>query len=557
MGSVYRETYTKPLPDGAEILRRKGKRIAKWKDARGKMRTEAVTEGKDGSDRIAVRAKTYTAKYRDGRGIVQKVATGCRDKEAAQRVLSDLERRAELVKAKVITAEEDAVADHQDVPLDEHLDAYIDDQYAKGVSTRRVKDTRSQLKRVAQDCRLQTLGDLSGPSLSRWLAARKAEGMAAATRNEYRGAFLGFGNWCIRNQRLVTNPFDDVPRANMKSDRRRTRRALTEDELSKLLDAAQRRPLLNAMTVRRGKNKGKPVGKLRESTRLKLQRLGRERSLLYKTYLLTGLRKSELASLTVGQLELDGPVAYAILNAADEKNGSGSEIPLRKDLVGDLRQWLADKLETLQEEARRLGESIPVRLPLDTPVFYVPTGLIRILDRDLEFAGIPKVDERGRTIDVHALRHTFGTYLSKGGVAPRTAQAAMRHSSINLTMNVYTDPKLLDTHGATEALPEMPLGNGLEDDVIDASATGTDDLPLRSLGPVLGLATDKLGAEESLPDNTSVDTPLSKSDDMQDATPYAVKRKEPLSSADNDSPKWAMTDLNRRHPRCKRGALAN
>ena len=70
-------------------------------------------------------------------------------------------------------------------------------------------------------------------------------------------------------------------------------------------------------------------------------------------------------------------------------------------------------------------------------------------------AGIDKADERGRTIDVHALRHTFGTLLSKGGVAPRTAQAAMRHSSIDLTMNVYTDPKLLDVQGALDSLPSL------------------------------------------------------------------------------------------------------
>ena len=60
--------------------------------------------------------------------------------------------------------------------------------------------------------------------------------------------------------------------------------------------------------------------------------------------------------------------------------------------------------------------------------------------------------------------------LSKGGVAPRTAQAAMRHSSVDLTMNVYTDPKLLDVHGALEALPSMPLdGNPDERE----RATGT------------------------------------------------------------------------------------
>ena len=100
------------------------------------------------------------------------------------------------------------------------------------------------------------------------------------------------------------------------------------------------------------------------------------------------------------------------------------------------------------------------RLPGDTRLFRVPKGLVRILDRDLKLAGIPKRDDRGRTVDVHALRHSFGTLLSKGGVAPRTAQAAMRHSTIDLTMNVYTDPRLLDVHAALDALPALPLGTG-------------------------------------------------------------------------------------------------
>ena len=60
-----------------------------------------------------------------------------------------------------------------------------------------------------------------------------------------------------------------------------------------------------------------------------------------------------------------------------------------------------------------------------------------------------------RTVDLHALRHTFGTHLSKNGVAPRTTQAAMRHSSLGLTMNVYTNPELLAVAGAVEALPRL------------------------------------------------------------------------------------------------------
>jgi len=36
--------------------------------------------------------------------------------------------------------------------------------------------------------------------------------------------------------------------------------------------------------------------------------------------------------------------------------------------------------------------------------------------------------------------------------------AAMRHSRIELTMNLYTDPVLLDVAGAVEALPELQGG---------------------------------------------------------------------------------------------------
>ena len=213
--------------------------------------------------------------------------------------------------------------------------------------------------------------------------------------------------------------------------------------------------MLEKQTVRRGKDK--PLAEVKPRTREQLERLGRERALTYKTLVLTGLRKNELPSITVGQLELDGPQPHAVLHAADEKNRQGSQIPLRGDLVADIREWLDEKLLVLRKEAIRRGEVPPDALPLGTPVFIVPAGLVRILNRDLKLAGIPKKDARGWTVDVHAMRHTFGTLLSKGNVAPRTAQAAMRHSSLDLTMNVYTDPQLLDVAGALDRLPELSL----------------------------------------------------------------------------------------------------
>src|SRR5262245_20869514 len=125
MGSVYRKTATKPLPAESEIFVRKGTRFARWVDTRGKIRTAPITTGRDGSNRIVLTAATYTAKYRDGRGLLREAATGCRSKDGALAVLKDLLTRAELVKANVISAEQAAVANHQHTPIDEHLKGYL------------------------------------------------------------------------------------------------------------------------------------------------------------------------------------------------------------------------------------------------------------------------------------------------------------------------------------------------------------------------------------------------------------------------------------------------
>src|SRR5262249_16683472 len=144
---------------------------------------------------------------------------------------------------------------------------------------------------------------------------------------------------------------------------------------------------------------------------------------------------------TVEQVHLCDAAPYLELDAADEKNGEGATIPLRSDIAGELGSWLTGKLIVIQEAAQESGEAIPERLPPATKLFDVPDKLCKIMDRDLKAAGIPKKDDRGRTLDVHALRHTFGTMMSQAGISPRVAQAAMRHSKLDLTMNVYTDPR--------------------------------------------------------------------------------------------------------------------
>jgi integrase len=505
VGAVFHKTVTRPLPPNAETFTRKGERLARWKDRKGKTRTAALTVGADGSERISVESPYFIAKYRDGGGVVKVVPTGCRDETAARQVLAELERKAELVRSGVMSAAEAHIGEHQAVPLGKHFDAFDTHLQAKGVTKIHREDTGRYLCRLAADCSFGTLADLRREALERWLAARTVKGMAARTRNAYRNALVSFCNWCQLTNRLSANPFDAISKADEKADRRRQRRAMEEAELVRLLDVARERPLLEALTVRKGQRKGERYAKVRPEVCERLELLGRERALIYKTLLLTGLRKNELATLTVAQLSLDGPVPFAALDAADEKNREGNEIPLRDDLAADLRDWLADKLRRLQEEALRTGATIPARLPPDTLLFNVPSRLVKILERDLRLAGIPKRDERGRTLDVHALRMTFGTLLSKGGVAPRTAQAAMRHSDIKLTMGVYTDPKLLDVRGALDALPLLPLGGGqAEGEALQATGTeGNSRQAVCFVAPAVAPTSDNPSTTLSFPGNAA------------------------------------------------------
>jgi len=130
MGTVYRETFTKPLPPGAVIFTRKGERFARWTNRRGRKRTAKVTTPTDGkyagTDRVLIKARTFTAKYRNGAGRVCKVATGCRSADAALAVLAELEKRADRVRCGMLSAAEAATLDHQSTPIAEHVAAYLE-----------------------------------------------------------------------------------------------------------------------------------------------------------------------------------------------------------------------------------------------------------------------------------------------------------------------------------------------------------------------------------------------------------------------------------------------
>jgi integrase len=454
MGQVFKKTTTRPVPAGASIVKAGGKLVARWK-GRGKKAkwvTVPVVTLDDGRQVIRQESSTYFARYRDQHKALVVVSTGCRDDEAAKQVLADLQRQVERIKAKVATAQELTAADRRQSPIKEHVEEYARRLPGKrSIEAAKVHrdNTRRYLDRLIADCGWTCLADIRREHLETWMADQARDGRSARSINTHRAAAVAFCNWLVTVERMTVNPFgsgkSSVPRANERADPRRKRRALTPDELARLIDAARNAP--------KRRQEGQGEGDAGLSRRPTERLSGRDRADLYAFLAGTGLRVGEVRRLRVADLDLDGPVPVVRLSAGITKSGQAESVPLRSDLIAMLSGRIAG------------------RKPAD-PLFDIPTALVARFHADRKRAGIPHRDDRGLVVDVHSLRTTFGTWLSKSGVPPRVAQRLMRHSDIRLTMEVYTDPQLFDLRGAVEAIPSVAsVASSVAHDPVKSGAT--------------------------------------------------------------------------------------
>ncbi|MBX3354867.1 MAG: hypothetical protein KF724_04125, partial [Phycisphaeraceae bacterium] len=237
MGTVFRKAWTSPLPPGAEVVTVRGCPMARWRLRNGALRTAEILDGADGRVRIRGRTATYVARYRDGSGVWTEVPTGCKDETAAKAILANLERRAELIRAGVISREESDEGRHGSEPIERHIQAWREHLRAKGTCDRWLAQAPRRVARVLGERDIRRLRDLTAERIERWLHDQTDAGMSAGTRNGYRQSLIAFANWCARSGRLAVNPLQHVPTADARSDCRRKRRALTDDELVRLLDA--------------------------------------------------------------------------------------------------------------------------------------------------------------------------------------------------------------------------------------------------------------------------------------------------------------------------------
>lgn len=398
------------------------------------------------------RTATYYAEIRDHLGRRQ-ILSGFRDKSATRELERKLVRLAAL-RATDATPDEptrrwieslagdlrDRLAEiglitAQQVvalrPLSELVSEWADHLRAKGTSAAQVALVTMRAQRVLDGAGATYWTGIDPGRVERYLQAEreKVEGISARTSNFHLQAVRQFCRWAVRTGLAIEEPLRMLEPLNSDLDRRRERRALTTPELSQLLASTESGPVRDGLG-------------------------GAERALIYAVATESGLRRNELCTIEVADVELGDSDRPAIrVRAGNAKNGRDARLPLRPETALALKRLVANRLPSAR-------------------VFSVPKHwrAAETLRADLAAAGIADVDDAGRVIDFHSLRVTFATNLARAGVTLQVAQKLLRHSTPTLTANVYT---VLGRDDEREAVGRLPQRDAVPA-AVATQATGTE-----------------------------------------------------------------------------------
>ena len=406
-----------------------------------------------GARKRMTRSRDWYGEYRDADGIKRRVRLVA-NKSAAQQMLNELIRNAERGRAGLV----DPFADHAKHPLHEHVADYRTHLESKGNTASHVNLTVSRVESIIEGCGFKRIGDVSASSVSGWLADQRAlDGtkdeddktirFGIASSNHYLTAMKAFTRWLVKDRRTADDRLAHLARLKADTDRRIERRHLSPADFGKFIKA----------TGESGKRYGLS---------------GKSRVMLYLTAAYTGLRASELASLTPASFHLGADPPTVTVEAAYSKHRKRDELPLHPELVSRLREWLTETQESTDDAPAVISiESHPD--DSDGPMWPGRWAMDRrgwrMVKADLTAADIPYRDEQGRQFDFHALRHQFISMLAAAGVHPKTAQELARHSTITLTMDHYTHLRVNDLTSALNTLPSLTPFQEAQ------AATGTDD----------------------------------------------------------------------------------
>jgi integrase len=324
---------------------------------------------------------------------------GVTDKQVAEKKAREFIQELEQEAAGILQPR--VVRDAAKKPLKDHLADYVADLERRARSGRGGRGARllkGRIVRLMDDCGWRLAFQVTPDSFTAWRNQRKD---SARTLNHYLQGMVSFLNWLERSDRIKANPLKHVPKVDERGQRRRLRRAFTDEELRKLVQGSG------------------------------------PRGIIYFTAARTGLRQEELRQLTWADLHLDAAAPFVVVRAATAKNKTEERVCLVPEIVEALRAFR------------------PAHFAPGDLVF--PRGIPRAsrLKVDAERNGIAYKDESGRYADFHALRYTWATFLQQNDIPQRFAMKLMRHSDIKLTAKAYTDETRLPIYDAIKGLPRL------------------------------------------------------------------------------------------------------
>jgi integrase len=186
---------------------------------------------------------------------------------------------------------------------------------------------------------------------------------------------------------------------------------------------------------------------------------GTERLLVYRVAIETGLRASELQSLTRGKLHLTGANAFVLVPGSGTKNRKDAKQYISKTLAADLKRFIARKTSAAAvfgiRDRNRLSDAIRADLAAAKRL-YIEAA--RSPDEKIEREAdsfLAVRNEDGEELTFHSLRHTCGAWLAIQGEPVKLIQDVMRHSTVELTIGTYGHLLPMSYTQAAQRLGEM------------------------------------------------------------------------------------------------------
>lgn len=433
LGRVYnwKCVATRTIPSGGQEVASLQKLITvRYIDRKG----ERCTKDTPGARKVKEESSKWYACYREGKKQVRvPLAT---DKAASQVMLSDILKAKERGVAGLL----DPFKANLDKPLSEHVADYLD-QLKATASVLHHKEQARILNKFVKNGGCNNLRDVKADKVTAWLASTKSKG---STRNAYRLGVVMLLNWLEASERIDRNPITRHNVRRVKKGEKRQRRAMTAAELQLLLQTVKDFPVTTALKGGRpSKATGtRKVPTLKPAYLATLQHRGRERHLIYRVAILTGLRRGELSRLKVSHLDLDRtPFARLTLPGTLTKSGKAAKLYLVPSLASDLRQWIDDT----------------GRKPADQ-LFKVPGAVqMSVLHvKHMATAGI-EYEKEGKFADFHSLRMCGNVLLRQAGIPAKERQLFLRHATLSMTTEVYDDEDTLDMGSVVRALESTNL----------------------------------------------------------------------------------------------------